>query len=70
MDTEQEITNEHDAIVARVAELERERDALLEAAQGMYKLHKDGVSHQLQLYERAEVLEVLRATYDRITRGL
>ena len=35
--------------------------ALLEAAQAMYELHKDGVSHQLQFHQRAAALEVLRA---------
>ena len=35
--------------------------ALLEAAQAMYELHKDGVSHQLQLFQRRAALTALRA---------
>jgi hypothetical protein len=35
--------------------------ALLAAAQGMYELHKDGVSHQLQLYQRKAALTALHA---------
>ena len=35
--------------------------ALLEAAQAMYELHKDGVSHQLQFHQRAAAIVVLRA---------
>ena len=34
--------------------------ALLEAAQTMYELHKDGVSHQLQARQRAAALTALR----------
>ena len=35
--------------------------ALLEAAQAMYELHRDGVSHQLQFHQRAAALVVLHA---------
>jgi hypothetical protein len=44
----------HDAATAH-------RDALVKAAQAMYELHKDGVSHQLQLPNRRKAaLEALR----------
>ena len=41
--------------------------ALLEAAQAMYELHKDGVSHQLQLFQRRAALTALRDAIDAAT---
>ena len=47
-------------LLARAENAEGQRDILLKAAQGMYELHKDGVSHQLQLYQREAALKALR----------